>query len=156
MSTVEAVGLVVYTYDVLEERLDAIWAWFQAVEAWAGHVFTEYGFSPREKQSLRIWKATQKNRANLLERLRTEQPWIEALRRTDALRRRLPEFESRAYQAGLDTLQACACSETSSPLAREGLLLTLSDSPLTWEAPAVQQWRARLDQALATIGLARD
>jgi len=75
MSTIRAIGLVVYTYCVLEDRLEAIWNWFQEIEAWSGHTFSEYGFSPHGKVSRRVWKATHENRMKLHDRLREEQPW---------------------------------------------------------------------------------
>ncbi len=37
--TVRVVGMVIYTYAVLEERLDPLWAWLHRVKAWAGHSF---------------------------------------------------------------------------------------------------------------------
>lgn len=76
MSTIRAVGLVVYTYGVLEERLETLWDWFRGVEAWMGHAFAEYCFTPRDKESRRIWKATRQNREKLFERLKAEQPWF--------------------------------------------------------------------------------
>ncbi len=300
MDTIRAVGLVVYTYGVLEERLGTIWDWFGEVEAWMRHPLAEYGFTPRGKQSLRIWKATRQNRERLLDRLRVEQPWfvlnfgwpagtlkarayqteggdvalksreqpwkggaryrspsylsliahrnllehegsvdgflqlavsawravdgvygfidvetgvppqadlihnfdhllsnlippeyeaeftawqllrpnldprvwkafwgsllgpehlirlggIEELRRSDApFRRRLPEFEQRAYREGTRILQGSDGYHRWLDLDNKGVLLTLSESPLTWYGRREQQRRQALDRALAQIAL---
>lgn len=76
MTGIRAVGMVIYTYGVLEERLDPLWDWLQRVEAWSGQRYAEFHFSPRAKHSLRVWKATPKNLANLYHRLQVEQPWF--------------------------------------------------------------------------------
>jgi hypothetical protein len=73
---IRAIGMVVYTYVVLEERFEDIWHWFQDVETWAGQPYAEFHFSSRAKKSRRIWKATSTNRADLYQRLRVEQPWL--------------------------------------------------------------------------------
>ena len=39
MRTIRAIGLVVYTYGVMEERLEVLRRWFDAVEAWLGQPF---------------------------------------------------------------------------------------------------------------------
>jgi len=299
MRTIRAIGLVVYTYGVMEERLEVLRRWFDAVEAWLGQPFAEYGFAPRGKESLRVWKATEHNRERLVERLRVERPWfvldfgwpagtlkarayktggvdvalksreqpwkggtsyrspsylsliahrnlleqgncvegllqlatsawqaidgvygfidvetgvppqadlihnfdqllsnrippeyfaefkawqllqpsldrrvwkafwgnllgaehlrrlggIEQLRRGDALRRRLPEFERQAYQEGLEALESCECYQKRSELTDGGVLLTLSESPLSWDDAEVQKRRQRLDATLAAIAL---
>lgn len=303
MDTIRAVGLVVYAYGVLEERLEALWDWFGEVEAWVGQPFAEYYFTPRGKQSLRIWKATRQNRERLLERLRVEQPWfvldlgwpagtlkarayqtegadvalksreqpwkggadycwpsylsliahrslleregsvdgllqlamsawraidgvygfidietgvppqadlihtfdhllsnlitpeydqeftawqllrsyldrrvwkafwgnllgaehlirlggIEELRRSDApYRRRLPEFEQQAYREGTRILQESSGYHRWLDLDNQGVLLTLSESPLTWYDHDEQQRRQALDKALTKIALRTD
>lgn len=76
MSGIRAIGMVIYTYGILEERLDPLWDWLQRVEAWAGQRYAEFDFEPRAKESLRVWKATPKNLANLYHRLQVEQPWF--------------------------------------------------------------------------------
>lgn len=75
MTEIKAVGMVIYTYTVVEERFENLWSWLQRIEQWSGQSFAEFGFSPQAKESLRIWKATAKNRANLYQRLQVEQPW---------------------------------------------------------------------------------
>ncbi len=75
MGTIRAIGMVIYTYAVLEERLEALWEWLHRVEAWSGQPYAEFNFSSRTKESLRVWKATDKNKAMLYHRLKTEQPW---------------------------------------------------------------------------------
>jgi hypothetical protein len=76
MSRVSAIGMVIYTYDVLEKCLDDLWEWLQRVESWSGELYAEFHYSSRAKESQRIWKATAKNRANLHHLLQTEQPWL--------------------------------------------------------------------------------
>jgi len=73
---IHAIGMAIYTYAVLEERLEGLWAWLEAIERWTGQAFAEFDFSPRSKQSLRVWKATAKNRDKLYKRLQVEQPWF--------------------------------------------------------------------------------
>jgi len=75
MTEIKAIGMVIYTYAIVEERLENLWNWLQRIEYWSGQSFAEFGFSPQVKVSLRIWKATAKNRANLYQRLKVEQPW---------------------------------------------------------------------------------
>lgn len=76
MGEIRAVGMVIYTYVVLEERLQDLWNWLQRVEAWFGQPYAEFDFDPRAKQSLRVWKATPQNLEKLYQRLQTEQPWF--------------------------------------------------------------------------------
>ena len=76
MNEIRAVGMVIYTYERLEQRLDPLWDWLHRVEQWAGRPYAEFHFSSRIKDSIRIWKATPKNRAQLYQRLQTEQPWF--------------------------------------------------------------------------------
>lgn len=75
MGEPRVVGMVIYTYAILEERLEELWQWLASVEHWAGQPFAEFAFDSRAKESSRIWKASPKNRAILYQRLQTEQPW---------------------------------------------------------------------------------
>jgi hypothetical protein len=72
MGEIRAVGMVIYTYERLEERLDPLWDWLHHVEQWANRSYAEFDFVPRGKQSLRVWKATHQNRTKLYQRLQTE------------------------------------------------------------------------------------
>lgn len=74
--SLRVIGMVIYTYSVLEERLDPLWAWIQHVEEWAERSFGWFDFMPHARFSVRSWKATSKNRARLYERLAAEQPWF--------------------------------------------------------------------------------
>lgn len=76
MNNIKAVGMVIYTYSIIEEQSEDLLIWLQHVEDWLEHPFAEFHFSPRAKGSSRIWKATEKNRDNLHQRLRIEQPWF--------------------------------------------------------------------------------
>ncbi|MFN8474603.1 MAG: hypothetical protein U0822_20605 [Anaerolineae bacterium] len=301
MATVQAIGMVIYTYSVLEERLEGILKWFEAVESWSCRPYAEFVFSPRAKNSIRIWKASPKNRLQLYQRLQVEQPWSwlhfglprgglrSSPRRTgglevalgsrpqpwrggesyrspsevylevhpqvlaesatgisgflelgrqlwelldgvygfidvetgvplqdnfsrnaiqlfdnsvpkeyyeeygqwqrlgsrlhkhvwkafwgnylgaDHLRRLgglqdmrrahprwsiLPEYLVASYENGVERLRRCDCTYEWQPLASEGVLLTLSASPLEWCEPSTQEHRVALDAALAPIALA--
>jgi hypothetical protein len=300
MSEIKAIGMVIYTYGMLEERLEGLWNWLREVERWSGQPYGEFSFSPRGKVLYRIWKATAKNMANLYRRLQTEQPWgtlflgwpvgtqkgwqhvtkglyliigstpqplrggesyrspseiylgmrpsvisgsvtgisglldlglrlweivdgvygfidvetgvplqddiyrnaiffwdttvppefqrefrawqglsptlnkrvwkafwgnflgaehlqelggIRELRRADPLYRLLPEYLQQAYQQGLERLRASNGYYEWRDLARGGVLLTLSTSPLEWFEKKVQERRARLQEALEPIAL---
>jgi hypothetical protein len=72
MNEIRAIGMVIYTYERLEERLDPLWDWLHHVEQWANRSYAEFDFVPRGKQSLRVWKATHQNRTKLYQRLQTE------------------------------------------------------------------------------------
>lgn len=72
MGEIRAIGMVIYTYERLEERLDPLWDWLHHVEQWANRSYAEFDFVPRGKQSLRVWKATHQNRTKLYQRLQTE------------------------------------------------------------------------------------
>jgi hypothetical protein len=73
MREIRAIGMVIYTYESLEQRPDPLWNWLQRVEQWLGQPYAEFNFSPRGKESLRIWKNTPKNRDKLYHRLQTEE-----------------------------------------------------------------------------------
>jgi len=75
LSPIRAVGMVIYTYEILEERREALWAWLQQVEIWSGRQYAEFSFEPWSRKSIRVWKATPRNRENLYQRLQEEQPW---------------------------------------------------------------------------------
>jgi len=75
MKEIRVVGMVIYTYAKLEERLEELWNWLKRVEEWSGRPYAEFNFSSRTKESFRIWKATEKNRTSLYRRLHVEQPW---------------------------------------------------------------------------------
>ncbi len=76
MKEIRVIGMVIYTYAILEERLEELWNWLKRVEEWSGQPYAEFHFSSRAKQSLRVWKATERNRAKLYDRLHAEQPWF--------------------------------------------------------------------------------
>lgn len=76
MSEIQTVGMVMYTYAILEEYLDDLWNWLRDVESWSGQPCVEFHFASRAKESSRVWKATAENRTKLYHRLRTEQPWL--------------------------------------------------------------------------------
>lgn len=73
--TVRAIGMVIYTYFGLENSLDSLWIWTKAVESWTASNFSEFYFSPRGKESKRIYLATKKNLEKLFCRLMDEEPW---------------------------------------------------------------------------------
>ncbi len=75
MVEIRAVGMALYTYAALEEKLDVLWSWIEAAEEWSGRPFAEYYFTTQAKSSRRFWKATPANRARLYSRLQAEQPW---------------------------------------------------------------------------------
>jgi hypothetical protein len=75
MSTINLVGMAVYTYGVLEESLDPLWQWLEAIERWSGRQYAELNYSPRYKENRKVWPATTKNRAKLLDQLRDRSPW---------------------------------------------------------------------------------
>jgi hypothetical protein len=79
MNEIRAIGMVIYTYERLEERLDPLWDWLHRVEQWANRSYAEFNFASRARESLRVWKATSQNREKLYQRLQTEQPWSEIL-----------------------------------------------------------------------------
>ena len=76
VANIRAVGMVIYTYAVLEERLDALWAWVKRVERWSGVTFSSYDFTARNKPTHGHGQATPGNRKRLYRRLQTQQPWF--------------------------------------------------------------------------------
>jgi hypothetical protein len=292
--------MVIYTYTVLEEHLEALWGWLHHVEHWSNQSFAEFGFDSHAKESHRVWKATAKNRVNLYQRLQVEQPWsilnlawpagtlrsspfrmkgmdvavvsrpqprrgsesyrvpsclyvevhptvlvhsttgvsgflslgiqawqivegvygfidietgipladdisrnaihlfestvppehhqefrkwqdlmphldkrvwkafwgnflgaehlrqlggIQEMRRADPRYRLLPEYLEKAYQQGVERLQACSCVSEWFDLANSGVLMTLSSSPLDWFAPEVRMRQDRLQETLGELAL---
>jgi hypothetical protein len=79
MNEIQTIGMVIYTYERLEQRLDPLWDWLHHVEQWANRSYAEFNFASRARESLRVWKATSQNREKLYQRLQTEQPWSEIL-----------------------------------------------------------------------------
>lgn len=76
MQNIRAVGMVIYTYSILEQRAEELWAWMEAVERWSGKDFTTYYFVPEGKRpSKRARRLTHNERGRLPERLRTATPW---------------------------------------------------------------------------------
>jgi len=72
MNEIRMVGMVIYTYEILEQRLNPLWDWLHRIEQWANRSYSEFNFVPRGKQSLRVWKVSHQNQTKLYQRLRTE------------------------------------------------------------------------------------
>jgi hypothetical protein len=75
MNKIKSIGMVIYSYKVIEDRSEELWEWLENVEIWAKYKYSEFVFAPRDKESRRIWKATPKNRELLLSRMKVEKPW---------------------------------------------------------------------------------
>jgi hypothetical protein len=72
---IRTIGLVIYTYNNLEDYLDPIWDWVQTIEAWYEKPFAELHFLPRNKKGGKVIEASLSNRVRLHTRLKNEKPW---------------------------------------------------------------------------------
>lgn len=75
MTNIRAVGMVIYTYSILEQRVEELWAWVQKAEHWSGKEFTTYYFTPEARRASKAKRLTTKERERLPDRLRAETPW---------------------------------------------------------------------------------
>lgn len=99
----------------------------------------------------RVWKAFWGNFLGA-EHLQ-ELGGIRELRRADPLYRILPEYLEQAYQQGIRRLRESNGYHEWRELAKGGVLLTLSASPLEWFEKEVQERRVKLQEALEPIAL---
>ncbi len=72
---INEIGLVIYTYEPLENRLDPLWDWFRLVEEWYGNPYKELSFSARNKKLGKIHTASSINRNKLYKRLIDNKSW---------------------------------------------------------------------------------
>ncbi len=72
---IRAVGLVIYSYNNLEDYQEPVWDWIQKVEGWYGEPFAEFIFNPRNKRIGKVLQASPPKRNKLRNRMQNEMPW---------------------------------------------------------------------------------
>lgn len=78
---------------------------------------------------------------------------IQEMRRQDSLSRLLPEYLERAYSQGYDLLSSHLCSESLESLANDGVLLTLSPTPINGSDQKVQACREQIQETFGQIAI---